>query len=548
LSECINYYPANLADALPGTTQQLVWRPVDEAGVMALASEMRARLPQPLDSLEVAALLESMGITSDVAVIRYGAPDVFQLAGAALAMMVAEEPPKQVFRPRPPLHQNIAQTLADFLRGPLSLVAIIVLIVIVAAYREFGAWDQGKIMSMSLGITGSMFVTNGFVQAAARRSSIFWSRHNPSATLRYLKSVMLVAGLSALLAGLPLSAMLVGEANFSMEQGVVFYLTFASLSVIWLMAAALAVLEASAWFGLCLLLGLLLGGLIDRGGAALNLPWHLGAGTVAGFAAAVAVMFLAARRSYQHARSSGAQSSMVLPSPAYLLAEALPYFAYGTLYMLFVLLPHALGWIGRHPEEMGWLSGTQALELGLSLAMIPLLLASGVAENTSRRLWTEAKQAQANTPGNDPRGFGRLMLRFYRQRLAVYLAVLGVITLAVMRLFTVLGGGLIQGISPQELALTGRVFETGLLAFWLLGWGLFNSILSISLARPTIALESVGYALGATLIVGVPLALLNSFELAAVGFVAGAVAFVMVSSIRTIQLLRAADYYYYSSF
>ena len=59
----------------------------DEDAIAALAAEIKRRVPLPIDSLETTALLESLGITDEVAAQRHGMPDVFTLAEAVLAQV-----------------------------------------------------------------------------------------------------------------------------------------------------------------------------------------------------------------------------------------------------------------------------------------------------------------------------------------------------------------------------------------------------------------------------------------------------------------------------
>jgi glycosyltransferase involved in cell wall biosynthesis len=59
----------------------------DEEAIAALAAEINRRVPLPIDSLETTALLESLGITDEVAALRHGMPDVFTLAEAVLAQV-----------------------------------------------------------------------------------------------------------------------------------------------------------------------------------------------------------------------------------------------------------------------------------------------------------------------------------------------------------------------------------------------------------------------------------------------------------------------------
>jgi len=77
--------------SLPVETRQMTsviqhteFKVIDQKAAATLAVEVSRRVPLPIDFLEITALLESMGITDEVAAQRYGVPDVFTLADAVL--------------------------------------------------------------------------------------------------------------------------------------------------------------------------------------------------------------------------------------------------------------------------------------------------------------------------------------------------------------------------------------------------------------------------------------------------------------------------------
>src|SRR5712691_9774734 len=55
-----------------------------------LVREVSTRIPLPLDVWEIAAFLESLGVTDNLAQQRYGCADVFVLAGYVLAVTRAQ--------------------------------------------------------------------------------------------------------------------------------------------------------------------------------------------------------------------------------------------------------------------------------------------------------------------------------------------------------------------------------------------------------------------------------------------------------------------------
>jgi hypothetical protein len=276
---------------------------------------------------------------------------------------------------------------------------------------------------------------------------------------------------------------------------------------------------------------------------------HLLLGTGIGFTLTIALLFYAVNRGLKHKRG-GQTGRAHLPSAGFLIYEAAPYLAHGSLYMVFILLPHVLGWFGAVADHQGRLFALTNVEAGLLLSLIPVTLVSGVAEHTLRQFWIQAREAQASSRGQNPDRFGQILLQFYRRQLSFYLAVLGAASLvAVVLFFAGITSGLISSWTQlSSLEDVEYIFLGGLIAYYLVGWGLFNCMFCLTLARPNMALRAVLIGLAVTLLVGLPLSLESSFAYSALSFVAGAAAFVIVSSGAIRQLFRSASYYYETSF
>jgi polysaccharide biosynthesis protein PelF len=68
-------------------SQQPEFTAPDTEAIAALAVKVDHRVPLPVDSFEITAVLESLGITDEVAARRYGVPDVFALAESILTQV-----------------------------------------------------------------------------------------------------------------------------------------------------------------------------------------------------------------------------------------------------------------------------------------------------------------------------------------------------------------------------------------------------------------------------------------------------------------------------
>jgi polysaccharide biosynthesis protein PelF len=526
------------------------WITPDTAAISELAGEVLRRDSHPIDYLEIAAVLESIGVTDQIAAQRYGAPDTFALAENVLEQVRAMHILGQAHAPADQTEPraSIWQTLRDYAGGPIALLPNLVLLIMINVYARLGQWNEGQVLALTLGMTAGMLITNGFVQAIMRRASRALGLGSPRAAGRFLRASLLLAG--SVLAGVVVLALLVasGMGWFTFQERLIFGLAFLGLSTIWLMAGVLSLLRAPGWLGLGLLAGLIVGYAIDRLAAPFSSA-HLALGTMVGFPVTVGLMFYRMRRPFDVPIKAGKDNRVFLPPTTYLIHEALPYFGYGSLYMILILLPHVLGWAGALGPGQSRSFGISSLEGGLTLSLPPLVLAGGLAERTLRLFWQRALTTQQGTHGQNPERFGQTLMTFYWQQLRRYLLVLALISAGIYALFQL---SISTMLLPRFMALPSMavlvlVFHAGLATYYLIGWGWFNCMFGLTLGRPKLALQALIVAIVITLIVGVPLSLGVHFSYAALAFIAGALAFAATSSWLTYRLLKSADYYYYSA-
>lgn len=118
------------------------WRQHSANVIAALAIDIAQRNVQPIDALEVTALLEASGVTDDVAQQRYGAPDVFMLGEAVLAAIKARRLAVRPGEPAPPVRDSRREALIDYLKGPLGLMPPILLLLTIIALSGWANWSQ----------------------------------------------------------------------------------------------------------------------------------------------------------------------------------------------------------------------------------------------------------------------------------------------------------------------------------------------------------------------------------------------------------------------
>lgn len=524
-----------------------VSEPLDAAAV-AQAGEMvqKVAASPPVDSLEVAALLESIGITDQIAVSRYRAADVFEVAEAVYGWL--RDTGGQTIWPREEeeTQSGWLRPLREVARGPLAIVQSVLLLAVIITFAQFGGWQTDRIIALGLGMTTSILLVSVLIQALGRRPSIYLGLDDRATARAAVRLGTVVAAIIAgLVALVSVAASLLWSPSTSPDT-LIFLATFAAFSAIWIAATGAIIARASEWLVLALALGL---------GEYLLLHLVLGSsGPQIGIesAAAVTVTILVVLAGGKQSLSDEPDQPPVraiLPSHGYLIQEAWPYLAYGLLYMIFFVMPHLLSWPGLLPPRMSRATAIGMVEHWLALGLPPLLFATGLAELAAGAFWRRASSTQGTTPGGEPGRFGRVVLRsLYLPHLGGLLVVLSITSAGTWLL---LESGAAASLSPWLSAPDGSqaqlIFNGALVAYALLGWGLFNCTFTLSLARPQLALGDLLPAALVALAVGIPLSIELGFGYAVIGFAAGSLVLVLTSSRTAWTLLRSADYHYFAS-
>lgn len=518
----------------------------DAGRLAALTEEVRHRVPSLVDTVEIAASLESSGINDSVARDRYNARDTFDLAAVLTSRIRSTGPLVARVETAAVDSATRWQEAIDYLRGPLALIPIVLLLVIVGAYGEAGRWSTATTLAFSVGMTGSMLVTNCFVQALSRRGAIYVSREDYASAGAFISLVLRLALASVVVVTVAGVLVSVTLGVFTPTDGLIFGAAFAALSIVWLLAGVLALVRAPAMLVVALGGGMAVAFGVDRVVATVYRE-HVLVASIVGYATAIATMLVAARRRY--ARSSSGEPAPSLPSLAYLFDEAIPYFTYGARYMALVLLPHVIAWLAVMRTEADRVTAATSFEVALTVSLVPIVLTGGLAERSARLFWFSARAALRQTSLARPEQFGYALRRFYATQMVRYLIALCAASLLAYAAFsTPFASETIRALVPATNAsLVQVLFAAGLVGYVLLGWGLFNCIFIVGLGRPQHANSALKQGIFGTLVIGTPLVFGFHFGYSVVAFAGGSLIFALSSFSAAQGLLASADHHYYAS-
>lgn len=525
------------------------FEPVD-----GLVDDVTTTCPQPVNTLQITAMLESAGVTDAMARRRYGYNDVFDLANVVAGFIRDREPLEHTQTEPEAAGKNWKAALADYARGPLGLLPLILLTIIINVYQNFGQWDNSQILTLSISTVGSLLVTSGFVQVAARKGSSYLSQGYIQAAGRVIVQVMAICFVVVIASGSMLALGGGWLGWISRADQPLLLIAYVTLSCLWLFSGVLAVLNKVAWFGIGLGAGVAgsYGGLLLLSRTRLRTQLVMLIATMVGVGIAAGVMLFIIRRTLRQRKAEspvGDHRAVLAPVPQLIVGLA-PYFAYGITYVIFVLAGHVGGWIGKLPDSLQRVQGMALSELTLTIALTGFILVGGVAESTMRRFWERVNGYQESSLAVQPDSFTTRLRSFVtverRRFVSALIVCSGGISAIVIGVLLASPDRMLLGMVWNTDAFV--VFVSGTLGYGLLALGVFDCMFTITLSRPLYALAALAAGMAATLISSALFGIFISYAHGALGIVAGGLVFVWTARRYLSHVVKHADYYYFSSF
>ena len=498
---------------------------------VALVRQLAARIPHPVAVMELAAVIESIGINDAVASEDYGCSDVFELAERLFPLVVRSS---EVNRSRAAVSSRTSVQSDDdrerfswataSSRGLLALAPLAFLVATIEILSQAG-WKTGSVLALSLGASTAVLVASGPIFAASRRTAIYLGFGYRAPARRFLSLMSLgTLGVCSVIAGAAFAAAnLLGY--FDDRQRLTFALSLMGFALLWLVVSSLTLTGSAVVAMAVLAVGL-------ASGVAAGFVWGAVTGLGVGYGLSTAVLFLA------WVAGDLRSVSWPLPLPAFgpLLVEAVPYAKFGFLFSFLLLEPHVMAWLGRTNGSR--INALTTLELSLTLGLPPLLLVAGFHEHGMRSFWRSARQLEALS---DRSGFRTALVDLFRRRLTRY----GIALVTFSTLWAV-GIEIAHQLGTFK-PLSQVVFLSGIAGFCLVGLAQFNCLFLLGLARPAGALAATYSGIVALAVVGIPLAFVN-FRLPIVGFAVGAAVFAAVGFGWCRKALGSADHLYATAF
>ena len=442
----------------------------------------------------------------------------------------------------------VRAAVVDYSRGPLAMIPGVVLLVAIQVATALGDWDVAHVMALSIGLTSGMLGAAIFLPAIGRRASIYVAADDNLSLRHYVYLSLCFLGATGIAV---IASLLIGMGQLGIltpETRAIFAMSNLGLGFVWLLGGWLSLLGKPAWPVVSLVVGLVTFVVTDQL-LALLVSFHIAPAALAGFGAAIGLQVWALQRRLVGRKDNSAQSRPFLPSPPYLAWEAAPNLAYGVSSILFIIVPHALGFLGASQLQTGQLEAFANIEVALTLALPPFVLAGGVTERTLRLFWRWSQEQLEAIHGDQPGAFRNSVTGFFRRQFGVFAVT---VTVCSVLLAFVIGSAFTADPLPGWMVdVNGEtvmlIFVLSLVCYGFLGLAYFSTSICLTLNRPTAALTAGAMGLLTMIGLGIPLCLFLDYRQSLIAFLAGAFVYAVLTARSVSRVLDSSDYHLFAS-
>lgn len=505
------------------------------ASLVRLTAAVVRSIPVPTEPLEVAAVIESHGVTPAVSA-RLCSSDTFQLAELIIAR-VRRRSRRVGLRPFDPTADTRLPAQQRSRSGfMVALAPALAVMVVLGALSEIRAETGAAILGTGL----ALVVSNGLLQGLAPRASLYAGCENWSGLRRTVVSFGVGAGGLTILIG-ALAMAVAGWAGVgTMRERLVFVASYWAMSVFWTSGAGLFALRVEHSIAGSVVVG------VAAGLVVMEVDRRPGALLPVGLGYALTLLALVADTVRRFRRlDAGRQPLLAIPRTGVLVREAAPYVAFGALVMALLLSPHwlAMAASGGRVASASFLQ----YEVAVNLALPVLLLAMVFAERSMDRFWVKAIECEVATPGGDPDTLTARLCGLAEAAGRAQAWVLAAGSVAVMGA-TDLALRLAPGVASRVGIVEPGAFEVTLIssvaASAVIGWAYLNCSFASGLGSPGGAVAAVAVGVAVSVVSGAVALTFLPLELLPIATVLGSGTFASLARRSRRQLMLEAAYRY----
>jgi glycosyltransferase involved in cell wall biosynthesis len=531
------------SSALPN---DIIFLGPDSRTLAKLADEAAVHQGEPVDALEVTALLETLGFNDDRARRQLGTVDLFEVGEYVFNELARRNRGREWWTRRPSAspaatprdpqprgvesrERHFRSTAAPAIwkivsgaetpdgrslvdhevavgsplprwRGLTTLLSSISVLFLLQLAKASAGWTTQQAIAVYAGVGIGMSLANGTVTAASRPLSFYLAAREPGLLQETLRRA----------AGWWTAIVALGSVAAAIVARTVMHQHRATLT---LLVVGL-VLSGFLWsiVGFSVLLGIgesVAGPMVAAAVSAIavdRLLAHVASNHLAIATAVGACIALSTLRVIKRHTDSPETMTMALLTrrqliaPAPTLIDALPYFVYGVLISWSLLALHALAWFADRRYGV-------ALELGLAIGFVPLVANVGYASRSLHRFWRATPVIFSSAPADNPDEAGYRLERIVQVLRLTYLKMLSGAALIALLLFVgLVPTGLIGIHVHVRTAWFAASIVVGLVSGLVFGKAMFDSMFALSLGSPRAVVAAIASTVTFLVVIGWPIA------------------------------------------
>jgi len=239
----------------------------------------------------------------------------------------------------------------------------------------------------------------------------------------------------------------------------------------------------------------------------------------------------------------------MLPKASIMFYSLVPFYTYGFLYFLFLILDRIVAWTVPETAKPYFIWFNVPYELGLDWALIALVLLMGFVEAGIYEFMYIMNGIIGKYKYNESKKFSKKIKNFMRKFLIIYFVSSILVMLFVY--FAIKAGGVYFEIPELRIFLqepTPFVFWIAAVSYIFLVASLLNILFLFAMSRQTVPVKYILIATLINLVVGIILSRVISFEFAVFGLLCGTIYLYFSTFLYTRKAINNLDYYYYSAF
>jgi len=511
-----------------------------------LLKEITEGKSKPSDYWEIAALLESNGIRDIDAKEEWDKEDIFSLAKELYKYvdLLKYEVREETLEERP----FLIRIFLNYLKGTLfalpMAIQIVSMVIVGVGIWSYIHFSLREATAIAFGTLLALFSTGGIAQMIGRKGLFYLKFGEYLLASKITKRFYLIGLILIVVYTITISFVnyLMNLFPFYMFKLAILY--YILLSIIFLVFSIFYMLND--YFSLTLLtfIGVLLVLLFFK-------VFHFGIYTsqIFGMGILIVISNIIAFRKLRKLELMNYAEGVVLPKAGTLFYTLYPFFIYGSLYFLFLIMDRLMAWTTSHGYMPYFMWFNMPYEVGVDWALFTFIVTVAFIEVFINELGILSFQKIKEISAYSVKEFNEHFLRIYRLALVVFIFV-GIISI-IFSFFAPLILSVkfkLKYANVFFILVNQEVFWFASIGYTFLSVALLNCVIFFAYSRYNFALKSIALGVLINLAVGFAFSRLIEYYYAIVGLTVGSVVFAAVSTYYALKFFKRFHYYYYSAF